>query len=261
MNRIEACNFMELPQNASDDQIKQSYKRLAKKYHPDRPSGSKESFQKLQKAYETLMNKSDDPFAGAFAGHPHANIFEQMFRAHQGGVPFVRTQHANIFTQRTQSFQLRDILQGNVQYKGVTIPKWIKHGDMLKISQNERLQVHIQWPPGVKPHPSGRNNILIRKRISLDKALLGREIRVMHPDGRPLRVKEHSYTFQVRKEYRIRGEGLPDRAGDYGDLLLNFEIVMPEQLTEEQIHGLKALFPNNPLPRVHHEKEVEIQET
>jgi len=49
--------------------------------------------------------------------------------------------------------------------------------------------VRLQWPAGVSQHRSGRNNILLKKQISLDKALLGRDIRILHPDGRPLRLK------------------------------------------------------------------------
>lgn len=48
--------ILEIQRTATKDEIKQSYKRLAKIHHPDK-GGDKEVFQKIQTAYETL---SDD---------------------------------------------------------------------------------------------------------------------------------------------------------------------------------------------------------
>ncbi len=45
--------------NASDDEIKQAYRRLAKKYHPDRNPGDQEAAKKMQEvnaAYEQIKN-------------------------------------------------------------------------------------------------------------------------------------------------------------------------------------------------------------
>lgn len=58
MTRREACYFLGIRENASDEQIKRAYRYKAKLYHPDaNPSGdTKEYYIKLQKAYEYLMN-------------------------------------------------------------------------------------------------------------------------------------------------------------------------------------------------------------
>ena len=58
MTRKEACYFLGIKENASDDQIKRAYRYKAKLYHPDaNPLGdTKEYYLKLQKAYEYLMN-------------------------------------------------------------------------------------------------------------------------------------------------------------------------------------------------------------
>ena len=51
-------NYYELLQvtkNATEEEIKKSYKLLAKKHHPDK-GGDKETFQKIQEAYDTLSD-------------------------------------------------------------------------------------------------------------------------------------------------------------------------------------------------------------
>ena len=47
---------LELNNNASINDIKKSYRRLAKIYHPDKNNGKDEEFKKLQLAYEILSD-------------------------------------------------------------------------------------------------------------------------------------------------------------------------------------------------------------
>ncbi|OQB47796.1 MAG: Curved DNA-binding protein [bacterium ADurb.Bin157] len=53
---------LEVSENATEDEIKKSFKKLAKKYHPDINKGNKaseEKFKELSEAYEVLCNKSE----------------------------------------------------------------------------------------------------------------------------------------------------------------------------------------------------------
>ena len=50
-------NILGLSRGASDDDIKASYRKLARQHHPDK-GGDKEFFQKIQEAYETLSDSS-----------------------------------------------------------------------------------------------------------------------------------------------------------------------------------------------------------
>ena len=45
-----------ISKDASPDDIKKAYRKLALKYHPDKNDGNKERFQQIQEAYETLSN-------------------------------------------------------------------------------------------------------------------------------------------------------------------------------------------------------------
>lgn len=86
MTRKEACYFLGIREDASDEQIKRAYRYKAKLYHPDaNPSGNtKEYYIKLQGAYEYLMrnpyvpNKNQNTAAGNVGVMPNTAYFYQM---------------------------------------------------------------------------------------------------------------------------------------------------------------------------------------
>lgn len=57
MNYYEILGLNDcLPEEVTPEQIKLAYRRKAQETHPDKPGGSDEAFQKVQKAYECLMD-------------------------------------------------------------------------------------------------------------------------------------------------------------------------------------------------------------
>ena len=54
---IDFYKVLDIDIEAPNDQIKTSYIKLAKKYHPDQANGNSEMFQLVSKAYEVLINK------------------------------------------------------------------------------------------------------------------------------------------------------------------------------------------------------------
>ena len=125
MDKNQCLQILELGANASPEDIKKAYKKMALKYHPDRQEQSlsaeekkqaEEKFKQISEAYELLMNPDKfntmnngapgfgrgcvDPnelFAQIFRdmnihqghgqghGHPFGNIFEVHMN---GGMPF-----------------------------------------------------------------------------------------------------------------------------------------------------------------------------
>lgn len=85
-------DILGLSKDASEDEIKRAYRKLALKTHPDKNGGDDTMFKKINLAYETLSdpdkrNEYDNPhqmpeFGGG--GFPGGDIFEQLFRGMGG---------------------------------------------------------------------------------------------------------------------------------------------------------------------------------
>ena len=64
--------------NASDEDIKKAYRKLAHQYHPDKPSGNEQKFKEINEAYQVLSDKQKrtnydrfgnaEPFGSAHGG-------------------------------------------------------------------------------------------------------------------------------------------------------------------------------------------------
>ena len=51
---IDYYNVLGINKNASQDEIKKTYRKLSLKHHPDRKGGSADAFKKINEAYEVL---------------------------------------------------------------------------------------------------------------------------------------------------------------------------------------------------------------
>ena len=72
---------------ATDEQIKQAYRRLAKKYHPDLNPGDETAAKKMQQvnaAYEHIKNHDKATNTGGYSGYnPFTGQWQQSYRQQQ----------------------------------------------------------------------------------------------------------------------------------------------------------------------------------
>jgi len=87
VNKRDYYEVLGVAKNASDEEIKKAYRKLAMKHHPDRNQGaasknSEESFKEAKEAYEML---SDAQKRAAYDQYGHAGVDPNMGRAGQEG--------------------------------------------------------------------------------------------------------------------------------------------------------------------------------
>ena len=87
MAKRDFYDVLGVPKNASDDEIKKAYRKLAMKHHPDRNQGdtgkvAEDKFKEAKEAYEML---SDPQKRGAYDQHGHAGVDPNMRGAPGGG--------------------------------------------------------------------------------------------------------------------------------------------------------------------------------
>ena len=110
---------------------------------------------------------------------------------------------------------------------GESAPNGGKSGDFY-------LDVHIR--PN-KTFARVGNDLLMHKDIDFATLALGGEIEIETLDDKKLSVKIPSGT-QVGEKLRVRGHGMPNGRGGFGDLYIEIGIVIPKRLSEKQKKAL-----------------------
>ena len=90
MAKRDFYEVLGVPKNASDDEIKKAYRKLAMKYHPDRnqgdaAKGAEEKFKEAKEAYEML---SDAQKKAAYDQYGHAGVDPNLRGGPGGGEGF-----------------------------------------------------------------------------------------------------------------------------------------------------------------------------
>lgn len=68
-----------ISRNASDDQVKNAYRELSRKYHPDNYQNNpladlaEDKFKEVQEAYQQIMDERRNPYSGSFYGGAAGN--------------------------------------------------------------------------------------------------------------------------------------------------------------------------------------------
>ncbi len=121
--------------DASDEEVKKAYRRLAHQYHPDKPSGDSEKFKEINEAYQVLSNREKRAqydrfgavppggagFGGAWQGAggfgdagEWGDVFEELFNMFGGGRKRATYVHGSDI-EAAQAVTLEEAFQGSVK--------------------------------------------------------------------------------------------------------------------------------------------------
>jgi len=101
-----------------------------------------------------------------------------------------------------------------------------------------------------KTHPRftrDGNDLIVTQKLSLVEALTGEGGRktIEHLNGRKLQVSVPSGVVKPGRQTTLSGEGMPVRKEGqmykYGDLIVKWEIVFPDHLTQSQKEGIRKV--------------------
>ena len=263
--------------NASDDEIKKAYRKLAMQHHPDR-GGDQNKFKEIQEAYDTLSDQqrraeydNPSPFGNQhFGGVPPE--FESFFNGFGfGGNPFgfnfrqqqPKNKNLNVQTTITleDAYNGKDLIanitlpNGREQTVEIKIPKGIQNGTTLRLagmgdnsySNLPRGDLHLTV--NILPHSFFQrqgDDLIMNIEVDAIKSILGTTQTIKTIGGKTFELRIHPGT-QHGRTFTAPGYGMP-RMNDsrfFGNLFINVNIKVPTDLTNKQIEILKTLYENN----------------
>jgi len=251
--------------NATQDEIKKAYRKLASQHHPDK-GGDTAAFQKIEEAYRTLSDPqkkqqydNPNPFFGqnpdgAFrqAGFPGGfnfsfngvdinDLFGQMFNQHHQRHPnsphMYRTAVQITLEQSYNGGAMSLKLQTNTQIHAVSIdiPRGVNDGDQVRYDNlipNAVLIVDFRIQPHLKFERRGAD-LLTNHPISVLDLIVGTTFEFTTLSGKKLEVKVPAKT-QPHMQLKIAGEGMPVRGSTiYGDQIILLKPFIPDTIDDD----------------------------
>ena len=251
--------------NATPDEIKRAYRKLASQHHPDK-GGDKVKFQEIQSAYSIL---GDDQKRAEY-DNPMSRMNGFNFQSNGGGGNFnfesifdifgARFQHPQQQQRRAQHaimtlwITLRDVAQGGHRsisvgtQQGTTtveieIPMGINDGDNIQYSGVGPGGVNLLITYRIHPDPKwARQGLTLQTEhtISIWDLILGCETPIKDILGNNYDLVVPAGT-QPGTTLRLRGRGLSSRTGESGDLLIKIQARIPTDIPPELLDHINQI--------------------
>ena len=249
---MEHYQTLGIDKNASPDEIKKAYRRLASQHHPDK-GGDTATFQKIQVAYDVLSDSEkrrqyDTPAPQGFQGFPGAGfnfhttgfnmdeIFGQMFRHHhQQQQPQQQVYRTTLWITLDQVYSGGEqTLKLQTQHKAhmikIDMPKGIHDGNQIRYENmidgvglivEFKVHNHLKFERRI-------NDLYCNQPISVLDLIVGTTLEFVTIAGKVLEVTIPPKT-QPHMHIKLGGHGLPiQNTPAYGDQILLLKPFIPD---------------------------------
>ena len=291
MEFIDYYKVLGVSKDATSDEIKKAYRKLARKLHPDINPNDKDAhakFQQLNEANEVLSHpekrKKYDKYGKDWENGEEYEKYQQQQRSSSGrqqqaNADFGGGDFSDFFSSmfgnqerggsaqtkfRGQDIQAKlqiDIKEAYTTHKKefsvngknirITIPAGIEDQQTIKISG--------YGSPGINNGPSGDlyitfsiansslfkrvgNDLFLTHDLDLYAAVLGGDVTISDFNQAKLKLKVAPGT-QNGTKVRLKGKGFPvyKKEGQFGDLYITYNVVIPTNLSEKKIELFNEL--------------------
>jgi DnaJ-class molecular chaperone len=246
--------------DATPEQVKAAYRKLAMKHHPDK-GGDIAEFQKIQEAYDAINKPKAQQNQQREQEHPFRRSgFAWHFA--QGGSPEdfwggPRERRNTDYTMQA-AITLEQAYEGtqlsitiNDRVITINVPRGVQHGQRLSV-QSEGSREHADLPPGhlhivigIRQHPVFQSNgpdLLTVKDVDVLDMLMGCEIEITGLSGDKIKVTV-PVNSKPSTRLRIPGKGMPIQHSDtdaHGALFIVLNPMFPN-LSPEEIDRLNKV--------------------
>lgn len=247
-------NILGVARNATADDIKRAYRKLASQHHPDK-GGDTNRFQEIEEAYRIL---SDDQKRQAY-DNPQQNFgfnfqsngpfdFDSIFDIF--GARFNQPRHSAV--RMSLTIGLADVAMGGHRTISVGTHQGTQTVE-IEIPQGIDDGVNVQYQgvaPGggdlivtfrVQPHPQWErrgSTLLTNRTVSIWDLILGGETTITDILGNQFNLTVPPKT-QPGTILRMKGRGLPQRGGGYGDILVRMQAQIPNHIEPEILEAIE----------------------
>jgi curved DNA-binding protein len=248
--------------NATPDEIKKAYRKLASQHHPDK-GGDTVMFQKIEEAYRILSDPEqrqqyDMPQPQGFSnfngpggfnfnvnGMDMGDIFNQMFGGQRSRPqkPMFRTTVAISLQQSYSGSQqvLNLQTQQGISSVTVNIPKGVDNGNQIRydnLIDGASLIVEFRVHPDLKFDRQG-SDLYTNFKISVLDLIVGTKVEFTTLSGKTFEVNVPPNT-QPFMQLKIAGQGMPiPNTNRYGDQILLLKPFIPDKMDSRIIDSIK----------------------
>jgi len=249
--------------DADKDAIKVAYRRMAQKYHPDRnpddPKAEakfkegKEAYEGLNEGFETKEQRDRAKNPGAYqrGGSPNpredlSDLFKHFRDNFRGANTEDFTGHSSyqstlnelsipvelMFTGGDVHFQTMDrtVQDGRLIIRPsrhtINIPPKSKVGQRIDFTINGKKKTGVLFPESSGKYTVDGLDLGMRHPIDVLDLIVGTKIKVSHLNGKTLRVTIKPVSSHDSL-IRLKGKGLEDTFGMYGDFFLQLIPTVP----------------------------------